>query len=223
MWVGSDYKWLWTTDSGEILKRNIIRLDLNEAEVLQEVCISSAEGIVEIGRLFGGSTFLITDSSKNPDVRVISIDSQDNLTSHKVLNKRSSKYFNRTIDTNYNGTYKIFNALVDFMNKGKLKLINEFSQDVKLDMKYDVLFIDGDHTYEGVKSDVINFWGNSTKYILFHDYKDDPRFKYGVHSIVGDLLSSKCCRVYKHQGSMMALEKLTELPNNLVYKWEWSI
>jgi len=56
---------------------------------------------------------------------------------------------------------------------GYVEFINANSQDVKLDVVADVLFIDGDHSYEGCRRDVEQYVTHNLKqggYFVLHDY-----------------------------------------------------
>jgi len=73
------------------------------------------------------------------------------------------------IDVSYEAG-KIFSRLI---GKESATFILANSQRVKLDVSYiDILFIDGDHTYEGVKADITNWMllVRPEGLIFFHDY-----------------------------------------------------
>ncbi len=58
----------------------------------------------------------------------------------------------------------------------------------KYSYKYDYVYIDGDHTYEGVKKDFNFFYKKLNKYgfIVFHDHKNTNK-KYGVGKFLKEL------------------------------------
>jgi len=99
--------------------------------------------ILEIGTSFGGTLFLFTRMASN-DAKIISIDLQGG---------------------NFGGGYiitrvKLYNGFA--LNKQEIHLIRKNShkeetleeiKDILSGNKLDFLFIDGDHTYEGVKRD----------------------------------------------------------------------
>lgn len=177
------YRHLWVKqkDGQEYLGgRGWIRIHIAEAEVLLKYCEQAKERIVEIGHRFGGSTFLITESSNVP---VVSID-------------------------------KTTKNLQDFVNEyiktGQLTVVHEKSENVKLNYTYDVLFIDGDHSYEGVKKDVLNFWDNLTTsgFAIFHDYTATEEWS-GVAKAVNELLiNTKKCKVIECAMSLLVVQKM---------------
>ena len=203
--------WLWKTDEEIFLNRHLIRLDKNEASLLETFCNEALEGIVEIGRMYGGSTYLVCESSSVP---VVSIDMVNNVESALDL---YNKHYQQFAESCLNGSMRLFNGLTRFVENNRLILINLPSQNVKLQHNYDVLFIDGDHEVEGVKLDIVNYWGNLTKYALFHDYQfsNDK----GIEWAVDELIGSGCCNVIEQQGSMLAIEKTSEIPHSLLDRW----
>ncbi len=58
----------------------------------------------------------------------------------------------------------------------------------KLDLKFDFAFIDGDHSYEGVKRDFENL-KNKCEYILFHDVNNTGTVKRFIKELQGEKLS----------------------------------
>jgi predicted O-methyltransferase YrrM len=126
---------------------------------------------VEIGCYAGGSACLIL---QRPNTRVISIDLGTPIGENVVLanvnklNKLNNSY-------NYlkgnSQTYEMVNRLKE--------LINEI----------DVLFIDGDHSYQGVINDFLLYEGlvKVGGYIVFDDYNDpqhSPEVKIAVDDII---------------------------------------
>lgn len=185
------YQHLWIKEKNGrkyIGGRGWIRLHIPEAEVLLKYCKQAKKRIVEIGHRFGGSTYLIAESSNVP---VISIDK---------TTKNSQDFVNQFIET------------------GQLTLIKDKSENIKLNHTYDVLFVDGDHRYEGVKKDILNFWDNLTSsgFAIFHDYLDEKDYiddamkeNVAVAKAVDELLiSTKKCKVIERSMSLLVVQKV---------------
>lgn len=59
---------------------------------------------------------------------------------------------------------------------------------------WDYVYVDGDHSYQGVKSDFSLFWPklNSAGYLILHDiYSDHDNLPYGVHKLWQEIKKSK--------------------------------
>lgn len=119
----------------------------------------------EIGLANGGTCFLISNSIKSLK-KVYGIDLH-------IFNKRLQKYFAANLD--------------------KLKFKTGDSTDQKIiswlknelgSQKLDVLFIDGDHSYKGVKEDFRNYHQlvRENGLIVFHDIIPDHGQKYGIET-----------------------------------------
>ena len=183
------YRHLWVKEeNGQeyIGGRGWIRLHIPEAEALLKYCEQAKERIVEIGHRFGGSTYLIAESSNVP---VVSIDK---------TTKNLQNFVNQYIET------------------GRLTVIKGKSENIKVNYTYDVLFVDGDHKYEGVKKDILNFWDNLTTsgFAIFHDYMDEDNYlairdDVGVAKAVNELLiNTKKCKVIEKAMSLLVVQKV---------------
>jgi cephalosporin hydroxylase len=126
---------------------------------------------VEIGCYAGGSACLML---QRPNTRVISIDLGtpiDESIVHTNINKLNK----------FNNSYNYLKGnsqTYEMVNKLK-KLINEI----------DILFIDGDHSYQGVINDFLLYEKLIKKggYIVFDDYNDSqysPEVKIAVNDII---------------------------------------
>jgi precorrin-6B methylase 2 len=114
--------------------------------------------IVEIGSFLGRSTLALL-SGINPNGKVYAIDPFD-------VNVYKSQQ-----DPEYSEIYEKFvENTKDFKN---LEIIRDKSCNAAIQLKnerFDMIFIDGDHTYEAVKKD-IELWLPKTKRIICgHDY-----------------------------------------------------
>jgi predicted O-methyltransferase YrrM len=128
------------------LPLEFIKLCPWEMEYLFTVARRAKTGIVEIGRFNGGSTFVLT--SANPDIPIYSID-----IAPKDDDRLKSYFRQENLGSN-----------VELIVGDSRKKYDHISH-------VDVLFIDGDHTYEGCMADIENWYDEviPNGHILFHD------------------------------------------------------
>jgi len=118
------------------LERNFIHLCPWEGEYLFAVARRARLGIVEIGRLLGGSTFLLAHAApKGVPIYSIDVAPQDDGCLIRLFKETGKKL-------------KKVHLIVGDSQKGRFPLIGA----------YDVLFIDGDHSYEGASADIANWF-----------------------------------------------------------------
>ena len=157
------------------LDRISSHLGLNEGHLLWNVSRSLKQDsvIVEIGAFRGKSTCFIAEGIGNKRCQFFAIDIW--------LEKKCSleKFLENT---------KAY--------RDKIIPLKGFSYDVvknwPKDRKIDFLWIDADHSYEGVKRDIEDWLPLVKKnaYVLFHDYRDAA----GVKRAVDELVDSKKIR-----------------------------
>lgn len=129
-----------------------------EATLMCDVASSvNKDGVIcEIGRYFGGSLVLMALST---DAKIYSIDCSDE------HNRKATKMCNKYC-----------------ISEGKYEMITDYSENVARNWhkEIDLLLIDGDHTHEGVMSDLVAWIPHVKKsgHILMHDYIQDE----GPHS-----------------------------------------
>jgi hypothetical protein len=126
---------------------------------------------VEIGCYAGGSACLVL---QRPNTNVLSVDLGRPIDHSVVLNnvKNLNKHLNKY-------TYVIGNSQV----------VNTRNEVIKVLPNIDVLFIDGDHSYQGVQNDffMYNDLVNDGGYIIFDDYHDrqhSPEVRKSVDDLI---------------------------------------
>jgi len=132
---------LWLFTS-DSTSRGLARLNIGEAGLLWRYAKQARFGIVEIGRYRGGSTCLLAGA--NAHVPITSVENDPTRE-----NENCSNYLN---------------------TRGVERLVAD-SRTVRYNHFYDLAFIDGDHSYEGVAADYMNLLPNlMTKAVVaFHD------------------------------------------------------
>lgn len=160
-----DLYWLFTST---IINRGVLRMDFDEAGYLFKIARSIKDGnILEIGRYAGGSTILLATA----------IESKSRLTS---------------IDKNPQNDDELKKILKESGLLKKVNLIVDDSTSVSKEQKFDLIFIDGDHTYDGVKRDY-EYWRGALKteaHLIFHDSTHSRKFtswQPGVEKLMNEI------------------------------------
>jgi hypothetical protein len=154
-------------------------------EDLKNFFINKKIRIAEIGVEYGG----YTDTYYNENFEINLIDMWET--------EGNDYYFSKRIGQVEEGYNKI---LQKYENKTNVKIIKMKSVEASklYDNEYfDWIYIDADHSYEGVKDDIVNWWPKLKKGGLLsgHDYnpsENDPNFKmYGVKKAVDEIFGDK--------------------------------
>ena len=175
--------------------RNIIRLDLHEAGLLykyakqqwvqpQKLFHHTGRGniILEIGRYWAGSTVLLAVATHHSDVKIVSVDVVEGCHDPDVddwLNEYEEK---ERIDIRVDNSWAMENIPIS------------------------LLFVDGDHSYEGVKKDFIHHWNYLNGDCLAHDYTD-PTCE-GVTKFIDEWIEEGYAEIIEQVGTMVALKRL---------------
>ena len=136
--------------------------------------------ILEIGQ--GGSTVILLDATKDTDRMVYSIDMKFKL-------KDTMKY-------------------LPLSYVERLNFIQENSNNIHLKEKFGCILIDGNHTFQAVRKDTMNFWNNleDDGYVLFHDYGLQP----GVTEFVDDwIMRFQQATLIQQKCNLIVLQKLS--------------
>ena len=212
LWSGEDFKikdYYLPTDS------HIIRMTYGEAQLLNKYCKKATKGILEIGRFFGGSTYFIVASSPE-NIPVLSVDLKNHIKIYEDEKEVPHRYKELKKAYTSDEYKKVVNYLNEAQQDKKLTLLNVDSKKLELKEDYDVVFIDGDHTYDGVKNDVEKVLRPSTKYIVLHNYFEPKKRKfkkgrditYGVKKYVDELISRNICKKIEQTHTMIVLENI---------------
>lgn len=175
------------------LNRGLIRMDLDEAAYLYKLVKSLESPLcVEIGRFKGGSTFLIAQALGQG--KLVSIDLH-----RKMMLKSEGASYDEQLRF----------ALRRFKLADKVELaVADSSTYPNADSSVDLIFIDGDHTYEGVKRDY-QHWLNAVKpggHIIFHDAcssRPHATVHEGITRFVREIQETGRVSHLKNTGSLM--------------------
>ena len=151
-----DLAWLSTCDSRN---RGLIRQGFDEAALLWKAIRSTSGNILEIGRNRAGSTVLLASASESGR-EIYSIDNR----SHE--NHACKSYLGRP------------------EQKSRVHLLVADSRAPLPNLRFGLLFIDGDHTFEGVLADVVAHWNalqsvdGKPALAAFHDALPNENFNW---------------------------------------------
>ena len=151
-----DLAWLFTCDSRN---RGLIRQGFDEAALLWKAVKSTSGNILEIGRNLGGSTVLLATAA-------------------------AAKREIYSIDIRSNEDRACKNYLARSEYKARVHLLVADSRRPLPNLSVGFLFIDGDHTFEGVLGDVVAHWNalvaenEKPALAAFHDALPNDNFKW---------------------------------------------
>ena len=177
--------------------REIIRLDLHEAGLLYKYAkqtwieprklfhhTGKGNTILEIGRYWGGSTVLLAMATHNSDVNIVSVD----------------------VVTGCHDP-DVDDWLNDYEEKERIDIRVDNSHAMK-NIPLSLLFVDGDHSYEGIKKDFIHHWNYLHGDCIAHDY-GDPSCP-GVSQFIDEWINDGYADGVEQEGTMVALKKLKD-------------
>jgi len=177
--------------------RNIIRLDMNEAGLLYKYAKQQwktlpqdevGNVILEIGRYWAGSLILLAVATHNTHVKIVSVDLVDG-----CHDPDADDWLN-----DYEGRDRL-----------DIRVDNSWAME---NIPLSMLFVDGDHSYEGVKKDFKHHWNYLKGPCLAHDY-GDPNTK-GVTKFIDEWIEEGYAEPIEQVGTMIALKKLKDYEIN---------
>ena len=167
--------------------RNIIRLDLHEAGLLYKYASRVDKGnILEIGRYWAGSTVLLAVATHAKDMtKVISIDCIEGCHDPDADDWLSEYPWKNRLDIRVGNSHTMENIPLS------------------------LLFVDGDHSYEGIKKDFIHHWNHlHGGACLVHDYTESTTP--GVTKFIDEFIDDGYAEITEQVGTMIALKKLKD-------------
>jgi predicted O-methyltransferase YrrM len=169
-----------------------------ELEFLYDLCADKS--VLELGSMVGMSSYVIASIAKEIDC----VDAWDNTFLHLQHDPLQMSVYDKDWIKKFNNTppdmLEIFkHNCKEYIDSGKLKIRKGTTSDVCAsieDDKYDIVFIDADHSYEGVKQDISNYLSKikSNGLMIFHDYNDS--WWPGVEQAVTEALRDNIITIY---------------------------
>ena len=156
-------------------------LEETEVNALFNFIKSTKGDVLELGRLYGGSTKIILKAMSS-ERALYSVDHKD----HPL------KAFN---DEDY--------ALLE-----RCKLIKADSTKVILDKNFETVFIDTSPSYQSVLKNVKNIWNYIDKYFIFHDYQESVYEADGMKRIVDYFIKYKYLKIISITNTLIITQKL---------------
>lgn len=187
--------------SSSLQNHGTIHQRIDEASLLWMMVKKSKGKILELGRAAGGSTILILGASGDREVVSIDRDPRHLSIAKNVFNKSQVSQ--------------------------RLKLYNQTSRKYIDEDNYGFLFIDGDHSYEGICYDIACFWNqlecnsNYQGIAVFHDAQVNPiSYVPAVVKAVNELIYEKAAIKIANWGSQLAVKKINNID---IVKWHQKI
>ena len=184
--------WLWE-HSHVWRPLDIILLDMHEAGLLYKYASEQSkiwhgpEGqvILEIGRYWAGSLVLLAIATHGSRVKIISVDVVEG-----CHDPDADDWLN------------------DYEEKNRIDIRVDNSHAMK-NVYISMLFVDGDHSYEGCKKDFLHHWNYLHGPCLAHDYTD-PTCE-GVTKFIDEFIKDGYAEIIEQVGTMIALKKLKSI------------
>ena len=172
--------------STDIIKKNILKIikdrichhKVRVLYLIRELFKNNIKNYLEIG-VHNGSSMSYVLSSKYK-INCYGIDLFENTFYKDELNYNKIKK-NLDLVNKYEHNIELIKG-----NSNDVKIIEKIKN---LNIKFDIIFIDGDHSYNGVKNDFINYekFLNNNGLLIFDDYNKASTNK-GVYDFINEFL-----------------------------------
>jgi len=172
-------------------KKSISQLGYADAKLLYRYAFNlprlkyeHVNTILEIGRYKAGSTMLLTAATHNKDLNIISVD----------------------IEEQHSSAYDWLDA---YEQKHRIDIRVENSNTME-NIPMSLLFVDGDHSYDGLKKDFEHHWNylNQNGFCLVDDYDITNATKNGVAFFITDWIKKGYAEVVEVGKQIIVLRKL---------------
>ena len=170
-------------------------ISMGEYDVYEEITKQyKPKTILEIGVLFGYSSIAMIMGCHDVLKEFIGYDTE-----------KKTKNSNAIAGMNIN---LLFQKLDIMDRRGIVKFTNVLNLGVFAN-KYDIVHIDGDHSFKGCYSDLQKFYPASQKLVIVHDYfyKDCPDVRKAVDKFEKDIGGFKQKTEYKNKRGLILIEK----------------
>ena len=190
--------------ASSLINHRVVHQRIDEGSMLWRAVKMSGGPILEVGRAAGGSTLVLLGASGSRPV--VSIDRDP---FHAPI---SEQIFHRADVSR------------------RLKLYRQTSREPIPENEFGMMFIDADHSYEGICHDIATFWNQLKSFdgkpplAAFHDAADNPINQVdAVMKACRELAAERgVARVVESWGSMLVLEKIGDLDQDRWYTKELS-
>ena len=193
----TDLVWLFACDNRN---RGIVRMNFDEAALLWNTVKRTGGPILEIGRRLGGSTVLVCAAAAGR--KLVSID----------------------IAPRHDPAVEAFLQAPE--HASNVELLVADSRYPLSGYRFGLLFIDGDHSYEGVREDTYAHWDALESHdgcpplVAFHDAVPNDGLRHvkkinhapGVKQFCEELVSTGAMEVEATAGSLLVARKTGPLP-----------
>ena len=180
-------------DDIEPLLRKVVQLQGKDARLLYRYAFNlrrlkygHVNTILEIGRYKAGSTVILASATHNKDLNIVSVDIEEQYSPATVW-------------------------LDAYEQKHRIDIRVENSNTMK-NIPISLLFVDGDHSYDGLKKDIEHHWNylNQNGFCLVDDYDITNATKNGVTLFISEWINKGIAEVVELGSEIIVLRKLKD-------------